>query len=183
MAALGLCLSGAAPRAEARSLEAAAAAAPDVIVIGAGMSGIAAARNLAKKGLKVVVVEGRNRLGGRLHTEAVKVGGKSVNIDLGGAWIHGGAGGGWRGCRQGRAATGSREPLVLRRGGCWRSTATTDHSRPSAPARPPGLKNNPLVQLAKDAGVALPSRVTEYENDVLYRGATAQEVPDAKAEA
>jgi monoamine oxidase len=53
----------------------------DVIVIGAGISGLAAARALAAKGLSVRVLEARNRVGGRIH--AVD------GFDYGAHWIHG----------------------------------------------------------------------------------------------
>jgi monoamine oxidase len=49
-----------------------------VIVIGAGIAGLAAARHLQQEGLKVVVLEARNRTGGRLwsaNTSAGKVDG------------------------------------------------------------------------------------------------------------
>lgn len=55
-----------------------------VIVIGAGISGLAAANALANAGVDVVVLEGRERIGGRLHT--VDVAGSYT--DLGGSWIH-----------------------------------------------------------------------------------------------
>lgn len=59
-----------------------------VVVIGAGVAGLVAARALWLSGVEVVVLEGRDRIGGRLHT--VDVGGTPV--DLGASWIHDGAG-------------------------------------------------------------------------------------------
>ncbi len=40
----------------------------DVVVIGAGMAGVTAARELARAGLSVLIVEGRDRIGGRIFT-------------------------------------------------------------------------------------------------------------------
>ena len=40
----------------------------DVIVLGAGVAGLAAARALAAAGRQVVVFEARDRIGGRVHT-------------------------------------------------------------------------------------------------------------------
>ena len=56
----------------------------DVIVVGAGMAGLAAAARLRHQGLSVTVLEARNRTGGRVHT----VNGPGAPIDLGAAWIH-----------------------------------------------------------------------------------------------
>jgi monoamine oxidase len=56
-----------------------------VIVIGAGIAGLAAASALAHAGREVLVLEARDRIGGRLHTADLG-GGRSV--DMGGAWIH-----------------------------------------------------------------------------------------------
>ncbi|CAN6626945.1 polyamine oxidase Fms1p [Trichomonascus vanleenenianus] len=57
----------------------------DAIVIGAGMSGIAAASELAAKGKDVVVLEARERLGGRLFTDRAS---GSAPYELGCSWIH-----------------------------------------------------------------------------------------------
>jgi monoamine oxidase len=43
-------------------------AAPDVLVIGAGVAGLTAARELGRQGLSVTVIEARDRIGGRVHT-------------------------------------------------------------------------------------------------------------------
>lgn len=56
-----------------------------VIVIGAGAAGLSAARVLRAEGREVIVLEGRNRLGGRLSTIEV---GEGI-VDEGGNWIHG----------------------------------------------------------------------------------------------
>lgn len=58
---------------------------PDVIIVGAGISGLAAATKLKKAGLKVLILEGRDRIGGRIHTTPM---GDGV-VDLGASWIHG----------------------------------------------------------------------------------------------
>ena len=58
---------------------------PQIIVIGAGMAGIMAARTLQEAGYNVRVLEGRDRIGGRTHTESTL----GPDIDLGAAWIHG----------------------------------------------------------------------------------------------
>ena len=58
---------------------------PDVIIIGAGIAGITAARELAKKGVSFTVVEARNRIGGRAYTESETFG---VPYDHGCAWLH-----------------------------------------------------------------------------------------------
>ena len=40
-----------------------------VIIVGAGISGAAAAHELAQHGFEVIVVEARNRIGGRMCTD------------------------------------------------------------------------------------------------------------------
>src|SRR5712671_4415731 len=43
----------------------------DVVVVGAGMAGLTAARSLAEAGLKVLVAEAQDRIGGRIWTRHV----------------------------------------------------------------------------------------------------------------
>jgi monoamine oxidase len=59
---------------------------PEVIVVGAGAAGVAAARGLAARGVRVAVLEARDRVGGRLVTVALR----GHPVDLGGHWLHAG---------------------------------------------------------------------------------------------
>uniref|UniRef100_A0A0X3PR80 Amine oxidase domain-containing protein n=1 Tax=Schistocephalus solidus TaxID=70667 RepID=A0A0X3PR80_SCHSO len=69
----------------------------DVIVLGAGISGLAAAKVLSKEGLKVVVLEARTRYGGRIHTishlpdpnSTEHSPQKPLIFDLGASYLHG----------------------------------------------------------------------------------------------
>jgi monoamine oxidase len=57
----------------------------DVVVVGAGMAGLTAARALAEAGLRVLVVEAQERIGGRILTQHVA----GEAIELGAEFIHG----------------------------------------------------------------------------------------------
>ena len=57
-----------------------------VLVIGAGISGLAAARTLADIGHDVLVIESRDRIGGRIDTSNSWA---DAPVDLGASWIHG----------------------------------------------------------------------------------------------
>ena len=61
--------------------------AADVIVIGAGAAGLAAAAELGRHGLSVLVLEARERIGGRMFTQCDPVLG--APIELGAEFIHG----------------------------------------------------------------------------------------------
>ncbi len=56
----------------------------DVIVVGAGMAGIAAANALRDAGVGVRVLEARGRIGGRIETDERW----GVPIELGASWVH-----------------------------------------------------------------------------------------------
>ncbi|WP_049768821.1 flavin monoamine oxidase family protein [Roseiflexus castenholzii] len=60
-------------------------AARDVIIVGAGIAGLRAAQTLQQHGRRVLVLEGRNRIGGRIWTDEST----GMPLDLGASWIHG----------------------------------------------------------------------------------------------
>jgi len=59
----------------------------DVLIIGAGAAGLAAAHDLTNAGLRVVVVEARDRIGGRICTHFDSV--ESFPVELGAEFLHG----------------------------------------------------------------------------------------------
>jgi monoamine oxidase len=83
-------IGGAAATAGATAIpQAAAAASPkalrtDVVVVGAGLSGLTAARKLVAAGRSAIVLEARNRVGGRTLNHSL---GKGKVIEVGGQWL------------------------------------------------------------------------------------------------
>jgi monoamine oxidase len=58
---------------------------PDVVVVGAGAAGMAAARTLIEAGFDVTVIEADTRIGGRVHTDTSIFG---IPYDVGAHWLH-----------------------------------------------------------------------------------------------
>ena len=58
----------------------------DVVVLGGGLAGLVAARDLTAAGRRVTVLEARDRLGGRTWTSTLP--GTDVEVELGGTWVH-----------------------------------------------------------------------------------------------
>src|SRR4030095_14239570 len=59
----------------------------NVLIIGAGAAGLAAAKELSRKGIAVTILEARNRIGGRIQTARQK--NSTIPIELGAEFIHG----------------------------------------------------------------------------------------------
>jgi monoamine oxidase len=57
----------------------------DVLVIGAGLSGLVAARELEARGRFVRVLEARDRIGGRVWLQRGAL--RGLDLDMGGAWV------------------------------------------------------------------------------------------------
>ncbi len=62
----------------------------DCIVLGAGIAGVTAARDLQIAGLSVLLIEGADRIGGRIHSDRgfVKKDGKPIPVEAGAEYIH-----------------------------------------------------------------------------------------------
>ncbi|KAL6507626.1 putative polyamine oxidase 4 [Orobanche gracilis] len=58
---------------------------PSVIVVGGGISGIAAAHMLQNASFKVTLLESQDRIGGRIHTDYSF----GCPVDMGASWLHG----------------------------------------------------------------------------------------------
>src|SRR5689334_15253435 len=59
--------------------------ATDVLVIGGGIAGLAATRQLSRTGLKLTLLEARERLGGRIYTQHTP----EYPVELGAEFVHG----------------------------------------------------------------------------------------------
>ena len=57
---------------------------PDVVIVGGGFAGVTAARELTMRGRSAVLVEARDRLGGRTYTSDHD----GHPMELGGTWVH-----------------------------------------------------------------------------------------------
>src|SRR5436190_20594901 len=60
---------------------------PDILIVGAGIAGISAALELARAGLRVTVLEARDRVGGRILTQHDTT--LNRPIELGAEFVHG----------------------------------------------------------------------------------------------
>jgi monoamine oxidase len=84
--------------------------AADVLVLGAGIAGLAAARSLAEGGLRPLVLEARDRVGGRMHSLQT---GQGV-VELGAEFVHGRDAVLWALIEEAKAETVERDGAMLR---------------------------------------------------------------------
>ena len=128
----------------------------DVIVIGAGVAGLAAAGELARNGSTVRVLEARARIGGRVFSTAPR--GWGVPVELGAEFVHGGNGPLDTLLREGRIETYPvSEDMWWRRDGrlqhvpdFWRRiTSVTE-------AIPPGAEGRSFAEFLQGRGRVLP---------------------------
>lgn len=87
----------------------------EAIVLGAGMAGLTAARALAESGMRVLVVEARDRVGGRILTRHFH----GETVELGAQFIHGKPASLWRLVEEAAVATYELDGKEF----CWRNNA------------------------------------------------------------
>jgi monoamine oxidase len=85
----------------------------DVVILGAGMAGLAAARALGERGIRVIVLEAQGRVGGRILSRPVDSGGV---VELGAEFVHGRAPELWALIAEAGVDTIAREGTMLREG-------------------------------------------------------------------
>ena len=85
----------------------------DVVVLGAGMAGLAAARALAERGVRVLVLEAQQRVGGRILSQRAEGGGV---VELGAEFVHGRPPELWALIHESGVKTVEREGIMLREG-------------------------------------------------------------------
>jgi monoamine oxidase len=83
----------------------------DVVIIGAGAAGLAAGRLLAESGKRVIIVEARDRIGGRILTRDARQGADhaAVPVELGAEFIHGVPPVSWSLIREAQLTTSERQ--------------------------------------------------------------------------
>lgn len=124
----------------------------DVVVVGAGAAGIAAARRLAGTSLRVAVLEARGRIGGRAHT----IDWRGARLDMGCGWLH----------------AADRNPLV---GLCREAGLTLDDTPPPWGSRAEVPDADPSERLA------FQTAYEAFEHRLAAMAATERDGPAAAA--
>jgi len=103
----------------------------DAVILGAGMAGLTAARALAERGVRVVVLEAKDRVGGRVFTGKAEGGG---TVEVGAEFIHGRAPELWALIEECGAKTVERDGTMLRED--WGGGLTEDDPQDEAMFEP-----------------------------------------------
>ncbi|MER7436551.1 MULTISPECIES: NAD(P)/FAD-dependent oxidoreductase [Pseudonocardia] len=148
----------------------------DVVVVGAGMAGVVAARTLTARGLSVVVLEAESHTGGRIRTERRP----GLRLEHGGIFhTHG-----YRAMAQLLREVGLDGETVaiptgfhtaLRRGGTWHHV---DYGSVPGPLRTSALSVRDKVSVLKAAGPILVSRPKDLGDLVSFAGRDSRAVTD-----
>jgi monoamine oxidase len=150
----------------------------EVVIVGGGAAGIAAARRLREAGLDALIVEARSRLGGRAWTEEVE----GLPVDLGCGWLHSADRNAWTAVAQAQGRTIDKTPPPWMRASAqvglsaieataFRNALVRFHARVGA--APEGEPDQPASALleARDPWNALLDAVSTY-----YSGAELERV-------
>jgi len=134
-----------------------------VIVIGAGLAGLAAAQRLQEQGHHVTVLEGRDRLGGRTWTSQAW---PDLPLDLGAGWIHG--------------LDGNPITALARRSGARLATTSLDNSLVYGPnGQPLDESQQAQLDVLSDRLVAMVATAAEQAgNDLSLQDLVARSFPD-----
>jgi monoamine oxidase len=124
---------------------------PSVVIVGAGAAGIVAARTLRARGVQSVLLEARNRVGGRAHTDVTTLG---IPVDFGCAWLHSADGNPWTAyAREHGFGVIERDPLWRQRIGTHLTTPEWQATWMAAWGRNETLISQ-LVSSGRDAPVS-----------------------------
>lgn len=126
---------------------------PRILVIGAGMAGLGAARVLHDAGLPVTVIEAKGHIGGRTHTSHLW---PDLPVDMGASWIHG---------TRGNPLTALAQDLGLRLSPTSYDRAVTyDDAGREVPFAKPARKALALVEAAR-------ARIDDDDRDMSLQAA------------